>query len=372
MKRILTVLLLTLLLASCASNATPEEVVVSTATVTQSSGLPTPLVETTQVPDVSASLSTFLEFWRQNDHASMYEMLTRVSKDAITFEAFNQQLVDFSVNLTLQDIEYTVLSTLIKPNSAQISYRVSYKTTLMDSLTRELTANFSMEDNIWRLQWDDGLMMPELRGGNKLLLNVSSPARGNIYDVNGEALVTETEVVSLGIAPVSIENGNYAATVSALSILTDKKQKDIYDLLEKYGYDSGYIPVGEALAQDVDDRQYQLVGLEGFIQNRYASRYYYDGGIAPHATGYVKPIYAEELIDFQRLGYRADDRVGLLDWKNGEKVICLVNGAWNFSWLPREGQLYPNYLNKMLKLRNRFIQPLIPYFSSGLNGLFKE
>ena len=328
MKRILTLLLLTLLLGSCANTTTPEEVEISNTTIPQISDLPTPLVETTQVPDVSASLSTFLEFWRQNDHASMYEMLTRVSKDAITLEAFDKQLVNFSVNLTLQDIEYTVLSTLIKPNSAQVSYRVSYKTTLMDSLTRELTANFSLEDNVWRLQWDDGLMMPELRGGNTLLLNVSSPARGNIYDVNGEALVTETEVVSLGISPVSIENGNYAATVSALSILTGKQQKEIYDLLEEYGYDSGYIPIGEALAQEVDDRKYQLNGLEGFVQNRYASRYYYDGGIAPHATGYVKPIYAEELIDFQRLGYRADDRVGasgLEKW--GESYLFGTRGV---------------------------------------------
>jgi penicillin-binding protein 2 len=310
MKRIIPFLLLLLLLSSCVSKATPEAAGTATTTLTQASELPTPLVETTQVPDVSAALSTFLEFWRQNDHAKMYEMLTRVSKDAVTYEAFDKQLLDFSVSLTMQDIEYTVLSTLIKPTTAQISYRVSYKTTLMDTMTREMTANFSMEDNIWRLQWDEGLMMPELRGGNKLLLNVSSPARGNIYDINGEALVTETQVVSLGIAPISIENGNYAATVSALSVLTGKKQKEIYDLLEKYGYDSGYIPIGEALAQEVDDKNYQVNGLEGFVQNRYASRYYYDGGIAPHATGYVKPIYAEELLAFQRLGYRADDRVG--------------------------------------------------------------
>jgi penicillin-binding protein 2 len=310
MKRISTLLLLLLFLSSCASKATHETAGTSAAQLTQSSELPTPLVETTQVPDVSASLTTFLEFWRQNDHAKMYEMLTRVSKDAVTLEAFDKQLVDFAVSLTMQDFEYTVLSTLIKPTTAQISYRVSYKTTLMGTMTREMTANFSMEDNTWRLQWDDGLMMPELHGGNKLLLNVSSPARGNIYDVNGEALVTETEVVSLGIAPVSIENGNYAATVSALSVLTGKKQKEIYDLLEQYGYDSGYIPIGEALAQEVDDKEYQLTGLEGFVQNRYASRYYYDGGIAPHATGYVKPIYAEELLEYQRLGYRADDRVG--------------------------------------------------------------
>jgi penicillin-binding protein 2 len=335
MKQITVILLLIFLFSACTSQAVTEIEVSPTPETPLTSALPEPLVKTTQVPDVSASLGTFLDFWQQDDYASMYEMLTRVSKDAITYEAFEKQFIDFTVSLTLQDIEYTVSSTLLKPSSAQISYRVTYHTVLMDSFTREMAASFSMEDNLWRLQWDDGLLLPELRGGNKLLLNVSSPARGNIYDVEGNALVTETEVVSMGIAPVSIENGNYAATVSALSILTGKKQKEIYDLLEEYGYDSGYIPIGEALAQEVDERAYQLVGLEGFVQNRYASRYYYDGGIAPHVTGYVKPIYAEELLTYQRLGYRADDRVGaagLEKW--GENYLFGTRGVELFVVAP--------------------------------------
>jgi penicillin-binding protein 2 len=310
MKKFSIIMIMAILLSACTAKATPEVGPTLEPTNTLPSELPDPIVETTMVPDVNSAVSSYMEFWRQDDYTSMYNMLTNVSKDALTFEEFQKKYTDFSVNLTLQDIEYNILSSLIKPTSAQVSYRVVYSTNLIDSLTREFVAHLSLEDGLWHVQWDDGLLLPELSGGNTLLLNVSTPARGNIYDVNGEALVTEAEVVSLGIAPISIEDGNYSATVSRLSVLTGKKQKDIYDLLDEYGYDSGYIPIGEALAQDVTDQEYQISGLVGFVQTWYDSRYYYDGGIAPHVTGYVKPIYAEELLDYQRLGYRADDRVG--------------------------------------------------------------
>ena len=310
MKKFSIIMIIAILLGACAPKPPSESETSIEPTNTLPAELPEPLVETTMVPDVDSVVTDFLEFWREDDYTSMYNMLTNVSKDALTYEEFEKKLKDFTVNLTLQDIEYSILSSLIKPTSAQVSYRVIYQTSIIETLTREIVLNLTLENGAWFVQWDDGLLIPELSGGNTLLLNITTPARGNIYDVNGEALVAEAEVVSLGIAPIAIEDGNFSATVSRLSVLTDKSVRDIYDLLDEYGYDSGYIPIGESLAQDVIDQEYQISSLEGFVQTWYDSRYYYDSGIAPHVTGYVKPIYAEELLDYQRLGYRADDRVG--------------------------------------------------------------
>jgi cell division protein FtsI/penicillin-binding protein 2 len=328
MKKFSIIMIMAILLAACAPEATPEPTASIEPTNTLPSELPDPLVETTMVPDVDAAVASFLEFWKQDDYSSMYNMLTSVSKDALTYEEFEKKANDFSVNLTLQEVNYTILSSLVRPTSAQVSYRVIYTTTLIDTLTREMVINLSLENGVWRMQWDDGLLMPELSGGNTLYLNITTPARGNIYDVNGEALVTEAEVVSLGIAPISIEDGNFSATVSRLSVLTEKSQKDIYDLLDEYGYDYPYIPIGEALAQDVTDQEYQISSLEGFVQSWYDSRFYYDGGVAPHVTGYVQPIYPEDVLYYQRLGYRFDDYVGatgLEKW--GEDYLIGTRGV---------------------------------------------
>jgi penicillin-binding protein 2 len=42
----------------------------------------------------------------------------------------------------------------------------------------------------------------------------------------------------------------------------------------------------------------------------YKSRYYFEGGIAPHVVGYVSAIEPEEVEEYRRRGYQVDERVG--------------------------------------------------------------
>jgi len=60
----------------------------------------------------------------------------------------------------------------------------------------------------------------------------------------------------------------------------------------------------------------------------FRSRYYYDGGIAPHVTGYVQSIPVESLETYQRLGYQGYEKVGtagIEQW--GEEYLSGVHGG---------------------------------------------
>ena len=65
--------------------------------------------------------------------------------------------------------------------------------------------NLSLESGQWRVQWDDTLVMPELAGGNYLGMERFIPARANIYDRNGEALVAQTDATAIGLVPGQID-----------------------------------------------------------------------------------------------------------------------------------------------------------------------
>jgi hypothetical protein len=67
------------LLSACAGPKTT-----TTTPETASSGKPTPVVNTTSVPDVSSAATNFLTKWTEGDYASMYAMLAQTSKDAIS------------------------------------------------------------------------------------------------------------------------------------------------------------------------------------------------------------------------------------------------------------------------------------------------
>jgi penicillin-binding protein 2 len=77
-----------------------------------------------------------------------------------------------------------------------------------------------------------------------------------------------------------------------------------------------YLPLMAVSADTVSQREGVLSGLSGLVMRPFRSRYYFEGGIAPHVVGYVTAIPAEEVEDYRRLGYRQDERVGQagLEW----------------------------------------------------------
>ena len=316
-------LLLTIILAACNPSATVTEITpepVNTAT------LPGPIIKITSTPDVETAVVNFLQAWQTEDYASMYAGLTQLSRDALSQEEFEQKYRSAATKMTLQKLDYEVLSTLTKPETAQASYRVTFETALVGSLTREMVMNLSLDGEDWKIQWEDSLILPELTNGNLLAMDIKVPTRGNIYDRNGGTLVAQSDAVALGITPGGIEDGQEDTLLYELSNLTGLNPDYIQTLYE-YAGDDWYIPIGEATKQSVDKRYDVLAGLGGLVMNDYTSRYYFVQG-AEAVTGYVLSIGPEELEEYQRNGYAGNEKVGkagLEKW--GEDVLTGQRGA---------------------------------------------
>ena len=103
-------------------------------------------------------------------------------------------------------------------------------------------------------------------------------------------------------------------------------------IVERYeDFPSGagwYLPLMAVSADAVSQREGILSGLSGLVMQPFRSRYYFEGGIAPHVVGYVSAIPAEEVEEYKRLGYRQDERVGqagLEKW--GEEYLSGTRGG---------------------------------------------
>ncbi len=319
--------LVLLFLAACAAPTVQptQKAPVTSATPT----LQSPQVNTTSVPDVRAAAGAFLKAWQDEDYEAMYAMLAPANQDATPKDRFIKRYKDVAISLTLQSIDYEVLSSLTNLSSAQAAYRVTYKTALLGDMEREMNMNLTLVDNAWRVMWEDGMIMPELRGGNQLALDYQVPSRGNIYDSKNYPIATTTDAVALGIVPGDIAEGMEGAVLSELSRLSGKPVEWIKAL---YGdnYVNWYIAVGECTQDEYNQRADVIRGLSGIQATAYRSRYYTDGGIAPHVTGYVQFIPQEQLEDYQRRGYSVDARVGTLglekwgeDYLAGQRGVAL-------------------------------------------------
>ncbi len=300
------IVFLAFLLAACAPalrSSTPTPTVLPTTT------LPAPQKTVTHAPDAQDAARVFLEAWQKSDYTSMYASLSRVSTDALTADQFTTRYQDVAEKLTLQKLDFEVLSSLTNPNSAQVAYSVTFHTNLFGDMSRQMTMNLALENNAWKVQWDDTMILPELKADYHLALDVKIPTRSDIYANSGQTktVVTQTDAVALGVVPGEIDQESTLLT--QLSILTGKTTMAIKALYANAG-PNWYVPVGEASLADVQAHYDILSGLAGLRMNNYTSRFYYDGGIAPHVTGYTLSISKEDLEAYKLQGYLGDEKVG--------------------------------------------------------------
>jgi penicillin-binding protein 2 len=96
-----------------------------------------------------------------------------------------------------------------------------------------------------------------------------------------------------------------------LGILARFTGKTAEQIAASYAYaqPDWYIPVGEVSAEELKGYYDVLSSYSGVRISEYTSRFYNQGG-APHTTGYVIGISAEELEKYKRLGYGGSERIG--------------------------------------------------------------
>ena len=322
--------LIFLLVVLAACNSSPQQTLTPTLEPTPTATLGPPGVSTTSVPDARLAAQSYLDAWKAEDYETMYAMLTSISKDAINFEDFEQNYRSIASEAALSAIDYEILSSLVlNPNSAQVSYQVLLDSVLVGQLQRDTMMNLTLEQGEWHVKWDDALIFPELTGGNYLGMERYIPSRANIYDQEGHALVAQADATAIGLRPALIDPDQEEALFSVLTRLTGLRSDTILAMYESFppGAD-WYLPLGEVPADEVERRFGDLSGLSGLVLNQYKSRYYFEGGIAPHVVGYVSQIQAGEEEEYLRSGYRIDERVGQAGLENwGEPYLSGKRGG---------------------------------------------
>ena len=205
MKRRLLIFLLLITISLVGCNKTrPEGATPAGATVTP--GLATPVIQTTQAPDVELTAEEFLDGWKNADYTSMYALLSQESQGEIREEDFSQLYWSVAVELAMESLNYSILSSYIDPVKAQVAVTIDYNSRILSNLTRDIILTLTMEGGEWKIDWTRGLIFPELEGENQLQLTRLVPSRGNIYDRNGSVIVAYSEAVSVGLTPSQIKS----------------------------------------------------------------------------------------------------------------------------------------------------------------------
>jgi penicillin-binding protein 2 len=289
-----------LILSSC----TPSSFAVEGIGTTSPSG-----PSAVNASDAQAAAVSFMEAWKKEDYTTMYGLITQVSRDAVSQADFEKKYKDVAQNLGFNHLENSILSVLPGDQVTQVAIRVVYKTSVFGELTRDIVMNLTREENNWRIQWEDGLILPELHGGNRLTSDYDTAGRGDIYDRNGAPIATQMDAVAIGLKPDDMLKPQEGNLLLALTKLTGRTEDSLRKQIDE-NRDAEYIPISEVTSQAVQQMSEELSLLRGLVMTPYKGRYYFNEGIAPQAIGYLLKISPEQIDEYRRKGYSGEETIG--------------------------------------------------------------
>lgn len=332
--RWLNLSLILILVAGCAGNGTAVPPLFSDPTPT--SNLPTPFVAVTRAADATPTVRAFLEALKGNDFASMYTLIDAASQAAITQDDFVTKYRETLNTMSAVSVDYQVSTAALSPSSAQVPFNITYTSTLAGAISRDFTAYLHLENGQWRIQWDAGLILPELAGGNRLALDCKAPARGDIYDINGAPLVTTTEAVALGVDTGLVNFQNLSGLTNELWRVTGVSPKYIQDQI--LGAGTGwYIGVGTTSTEE----GIALIntGYSGLVTSPYTSRYYANSGAGSAVLGYTLSISQDNIDAYKRRGYCGNERVGSSGVEKTEEALLSGQHGGKLYIVDAQGQI---------------------------------
>jgi penicillin-binding protein 2 len=260
--------------------------------------------------DAQSVVLNFLDAWKTEDYDLMYSLITSVSRDAVTREDFEAKYRSAALNLGLEELKGSILSIMPGDQITQVNTQVVYQTAVFGDFNREILINVTREEAAWLIQWEDGLILPELHGGNQLYSEFAASGRGDIYDRNGTPIAAQIDAVAIGVKPDDLLKPQEGNLLVALTKLTGRPSDSILQQIDE-NRDADYVPISEVTAQAVQQMSEELSLLRGLIMTPFNGRFYFDEGVSPQTIGYLLKISPEQLDQYRRKGYSGEERVGV-------------------------------------------------------------
>lgn len=259
----------------------------------------------------------YTSHWMEEDFSSMYNMLSRDSRDYISEEEFINRYENIYNGIGGDSI-------LIRFNEEEdyseeespidISYNFEMET-ITGSIEFEHSAQLIEEEtedgNIWTIKWDESMIFPQMEAGDRVSVSTLPAERGKIIDSNGIALGERGEIQTIGIVPYDIETEEDGNAIKER--LAQAFQLSVEDIDEKLGASwvepHHFVPIA-SLSLDDAEKILELTALPGVQAQRQSARVYPFKETAAHLIGYTGSITAEELENRQGEGYNQNSIIG--------------------------------------------------------------
>ena len=213
----------------------------------------------------------------------------------------------------LKDISYIVRNVSDASVTSSVDFTMTYETELGD-MTNEYTINAVYEGGRWGIQWTPALIFPTMEWGDKLLVGINYPKRGEIFDCNGELLVKNLSPVTIYCVPNQIpkdEKDEVVKQLLAIPVLkpngtpADEYAKIVHDAV--YSTNSSAV-IARLYPDQMDEAlEQRLLNIKGVGVDYSASltstrfRAYPFGRSASHLLGFASVMWESTWKDIKKI-----------------------------------------------------------------------
>jgi cell division protein FtsI/penicillin-binding protein 2 len=252
-------------------------------------------------PQPQTTASAYFAAWAKQDWAAMQQL---VSQPPAGFTAVNQAA--FS-DLGVHQASFTPGTMATSGSSATEPFTERLALTGVGTISIKSTLHLVQVQGHWLVDWSPATIAPPLKAGDQLSAQKTWPARAAILGKGGAPLVTQGQVVTIGVEGARIKN---AKAVQAALVAAGATVSEASDAIAAAKLHPTYFePVFTVSQARYNQLQPTIYPIPGTVFQSGSARSAITPGLAAGVVGTVGPINAQEL---SQLGapYTATSAVG--------------------------------------------------------------
>lgn len=257
----------------------------------------------------SEVLMQFLALVTEGNYQSAFELLsptilnttgqaTPNGEPFVTYTEFSDKYLTIYDAIGLESIEYTIDTVSDASITSLITYTMTYHTERSGDLTNKYELQASYQDGRWGVLWSPAQIFPNMEWGDRLLIGVNYPKRGEIFDAHGNLLVENVAPITVFCVPTEIEDKEaYVKEVLAIPEL----KVDEKTLRERLAANNSSAVVALLYPDEVDESlEARILALPNTGIDKHAAltstrfRGYPYGTSASHLLGFAAVMWAED------------------------------------------------------------------------------
>ncbi|WP_186580775.1 penicillin-binding transpeptidase domain-containing protein [Aquibacillus kalidii] len=271
-------------------------------------------------------LKEYVSNWNEEKFSEMYQMVSASTKEHYPTEEYIDRYQKIYEDLEVSNlkIDYEIPEQKEKESKEEEeATSASFPITVsMDTVAGPITFDYNIrlvqevidkekEEKNWFVEWNPGLIFPEIKNGGEITFQSTQPTRGEIYDRNHNGLAVNAVVYELGVVPEQFaedpeKEKQQIAEVLDMDVEAIDKAMNASWVKPNYFVPLKVMPsLTEAeaakLNEDIGPLTYQNT----------TGRLYPYGKATAHMVGYIGKMTAERLEKLDQTRYSANDMIGI-------------------------------------------------------------